>query len=108
MMRSVKRDSFVPPTLLKNNGKYMSTKRETIEVLMDTHFPCSLQAQPELASQMKDIVRGDNAAKKLSPIRWIDEEKVRKAIKSFSDFKANGPDGIKPIILKRLADEAIK
>ncbi len=108
LMRSVKRDSFVPPTLLKNNGKYTSTKRETIEVLMDTHFPGSLQAQPELASQMEEIVRGDNAAKKLSPIKWIDEEKVRKAIKSFSDFKANGPDGIKPIILKRLPDEAIK
>ncbi len=74
LMRSVKRDSFVPPTLLKNNGKYTSTKKETIEVLMDTHFPGSLQAQLELASQMEDIVRGDNAAKKLPSIKWINEE----------------------------------
>jgi len=38
----------------------------------------------------------------------IEEEKVKRAIQSFGDKKAPGPDGLQPIALKRLPDNIIK
>ncbi len=108
LIRSVKRDSFVPPTLLKADGQYTSTKQDTIELLMNTHFPGSLEAQPELEKQMEEIVRGDKPKRKVTPLKWITTDKVKRAIASFSDYKACGPDGIKPVILKHLSWEVLQ
>ena len=107
LIRSVKKDGFVPPTLMKHDGQYTSTKKETIEVLMNTHFPGSVEAQPELSKQMEDIVRGDKPKQKIEPVKWINTDTVRRAIGSFMDHKASGPDGLKPIVLKNLPDVAI-
>ncbi len=74
---------------------------------MDTHFPGSVEAQLELEQYYNEIVEGDKPKVKLPKIPWIDKDRVRRAISSFSDFKACWPDGIKPIILKHFPDKAI-
>ncbi len=88
LMRSVKRDSFVPPTLLSNDGQYTSSKEDTVRLLMDTHFPGSLDAQLELEQYYNEIIKGNKPKVKLQKIPWIDSDRVRRAIASFSDFKA--------------------
>jgi hypothetical protein len=42
LMRAIKKDAFVPPTLLRNNGSFTSSKEETIDLLLSTHFPGSI------------------------------------------------------------------
>ena len=108
LMRSVRREAFVPPTLLRNNGSYTNSKKETIGLLMDTHFPGSLEAQPELEEYLNEVQCSRKKEVQLRPLRWIDVDKTRRAIKSFSDFKACGPDGVKPIVLKHLPEKAIE
>ena len=39
---------------------------------------------------------------------FITEQKVRLAISTFGDSKSPGPDGIRPIVLKKLGSNAIK
>ena len=39
---------------------------------------------------------------------WIDRRRICKAMRSFSDFKASGPDDLKPIVIKWLPDNAIE
>ncbi len=74
LMRSVKRDGFVPPTLLSNNGQYTSSKEDTVKLLMDTHFPGSLEAQLELEQYYNEMIEGDKPKVKLQKIPWIDPE----------------------------------
>ncbi len=71
LMRIIKRDNFVPPTLLKRNGEYTCSKKETIELLMETHFPGSLEQQDDLAEEF-DCLLTDNPEKTIEPLSWID------------------------------------
>ena len=108
LLRAMKKDAFVPPTLIRDDDKYTTGKKETIELLLDTHFPGSMnQPEPELDHYFNDIVDELNGPQKIQPIRWINHDRVRRALSSFSDYKACGPDDIKPIVLKRLPDNAI-
>ena len=107
LMRAIKKNDFVPPTLLKNNGKYTHSKEDTIQLLMDTHFPGSVDTESRHEDFINDIVDGIDKPKVIKPIPWINYRRVCKAMASFSDFKACGPDDIKPIILKRLPEEAV-
>jgi hypothetical protein len=98
----------VPPTLLRNNGSFTSSKEETIDLLLSTHFPGSIPKPDDgLDHYFNDIIDEGAGLQAVSPLKWIDANKVRRAIASFSDFKAHGPDEIKPVILKNLPDQEI-
>jgi ribonuclease HI/retron-type reverse transcriptase len=108
LMRAIKRDAFVPPTLLRNNGSFTSSKEETIDLLLSTHFPGSIPKPDDgLDHYFNDIIDEGVGLQAVTPLKWIDATKVRRAIASFSDFKAHGPDEIKPVILKNLPDQEI-
>ncbi len=110
LMRIIRKDVYVPPTLLKEDGNYTNSKKETIQALLSTHFPGSTPADDEAMHHDATIGFEDDidGKVKLNRIQWINEARVRRAIASFSDFKASGPDEIKPIMLKKLPDKAIE
>ncbi len=109
LVRAMKNDCFVPPTLIRDDDTFTHSKRETVELLLDVHFPGSVQhSEPELDHYFNEILDDAQGLQQVEPLRWIDEDKVRRAISSFSDFKACGPDDIKPVILKHLPRHEIK
>ncbi len=76
-------------------------KRTAPNLLMDTHFPGSLghMAKPRVARTLTEI--------EVPEVEFISPTRVRKAIWSFGDLKAAGPDELKPIVLKHLGEKAV-
>ena len=74
---------------------------KSMELLATTHFPGCKDDKPS----RKFTRKTRNIEGKLN---YITTEKVTEAIKSFGDFKAPGPDGFKPCVLKQLSREAVE
>ena len=84
-----------------SNGEYITTSEDSINLLMDTHFLASVghMIKPRVAHMLTDIENPE--------VEFISPTRVRKAIWSFCDLKAAGPDELKPIILKHLGEKAV-
>lgn len=89
-------------TIEREDGSHTETGRETLEILLASHFPDSVAAPTEARpdGQQWKARRGDwNCAKRL-----IEPNHVRWAINSFDAIKAPGPDGILPLLLQEGED----
>jgi ribonuclease HI len=84
--------------LLKKNG-LQCLPEETMETLMDEHFPGSYSAALTVPTRMRTPVG--------LAADFFNHRKVKKAIDSFGDRKAPGPDGLHPIVLKNLGTKAL-
>ncbi len=84
-----------------SNGEFCTTPEASINILMDTHFPGSVghMAKPRVARTFTEIEDPE--------VEFISPTRVRKAIWSFGDLKAAGPDELKPIVLKHLGEKAV-
>ena len=89
IMRVIRSNQAIPPTLLCDNGHYTATKADTIQVLMNTHFPGSLEAH-----DIRDIDFDNASSTQLPTLDWINPWRVRNAIDTFKNFKAGGTDDI--------------
>ena len=103
LMRIIRHNGNIPPTLLAQNGHYTTSKLDTIQVLMDTHFPDSVSTT---STDNMDFVSDDPVP--LQILDWITLSRVNEAIGTFSNFKAGGTDEVKPIILKWLPYNVIE
>ena len=78
----------------------------SVKELLETHFPKSL---PHAEEREDDLIDLDTS--KVNPddeaADFINEHKVREAIESFGNFKAAGPDDLKPCVLKNLSHRFI-
>ncbi|MEO1413498.1 MAG: hypothetical protein AAFW73_26705, partial [Bacteroidota bacterium] len=87
----------------KPDGATCRDGKESIQTMVDTHFPGhvpTLASSPALITyQMADI--NDPF------VSFITEDKVKEAIQSFGDYKAPGPDGNKPCVLKHFGALAL-
>ncbi len=89
--------------LIKDSqGEFCTTPEASINLFMDTHFPGSVghMTMPHVAHTLTEI--------DVPEVEFISPTRVRKAIWSFDDFKAAGPDELKPIVLKHLGEKAVK
>ncbi len=84
-----------------SNWEYCTTPEASINLLMDTHFPGSIghMIKPRVAHMLTEIENPE--------VEFISPTKVRKAIWSFGDLKAAGPDELKPIVLKHLGEKVV-
>ncbi len=84
-----------------SNVKYCTTLEASINLLMDTHFLGSVghMTKPRVAHMLAEIENPE--------VEFISPTRVRKAIWSFGDLKAAGPDELKPIVLKHLGVKAV-
>ena len=82
---------------------------EVLQVLMDVHFPGSLDEAPEGMESGRNGKGSisNNFMKNANYLSFITKDKVKAALKSFGSWKAAGPDGFKPIILQNLDDSTI-
>ena len=81
-------------TMVDSEANRMETTEETIRLLMNAHFP----PNPSIS----DDATVAREARSVEP--KIDESMVRDAIKSFSPYKAAGPDNVFPALLQKEVD----
>ena len=75
-----------------------NTPEESLEILTNATFPCSVPKSHENHQTSPDIPFTPETAE------WRTVERLRRALTEFSPFKASGPDGIKPVVLHNLPD----
>ena len=88
-------------TVLKQDGSYTKNPEETLEVLMDTHFP---KAETNNTDNLNNIIEDIDVNNVEKIIESINIESVRAAIKGFKPYKAAGFDQIKPVLLQKGID----
>lgn len=87
-------------------GILTTTNRETLQVLMSTHFPDSTERNEE-----RQAGNDDNEVRRRSPSgsvelarQMFNQSSIKWALGSFEPLKAAGPDGILPIFLQKTAE----
>lgn len=92
--------------LLKSDGSYTSGRKESLETLLQVHFPgCTVCDTNTITNPIFGTPIG-------AKVGWVNSlsgklftpEKVKWAINSFQPFKAPGGDGIFPALLQRGLD----
>lgn len=87
---------MVPSFLKAPNGVWTESCEESLNLLLDTHFPGSSTNVINLNEEhiVNNIINDD----------LITKEKIEWAIKSFDSYKSPGPDGITPAELQMSLD----
>ena len=93
--------------LIRDPTSDVCTPDSTIDILMNTHWPGSIEKDPY------PEVQGDKSATKSfveadESLSYITSERVQWAVNGFGGNKAAGPDGIKPMLLQKLNADVIK
>ena len=86
-------------TLKLPDGSYSVTPKETMEILLNAHFPDTEERLNDRENQRQM----DNHQPMEIDLHssFITKERVEAAIKAFSPYKAAGPDGISPILIQK-------
>ena len=94
--------------LRKKDGTSTTTPKETLDVLLSEHFPGCLPRLPEEEDgHLEDFEASLNPGEPLQSYKWITPAITRKAVLSFSAYKAAGPDDIRPVVLQHLSGNSI-
>ena len=83
-------------SLKKDNGEFTTTPKETLETLLNTHFPDDPNNHQNSTTHEKHSGNG-----KLDIDKVINRESVKAALLSFKPYKSPGMDGIFPVLLQQ-------
>jgi len=104
LLKLLEPDNVRHVSLLNKDGEMQHTPQKSLDYLLEVHFPDSTVEEGHLMA-----LDGGDYGEEMDIIEHMfDEDKVRRAINSFGDKKAPGPDGLQPIAIKRLPDNIIK
>ena len=84
--------------LEKPDGTSTNPGRDTLEFLMQSHFPSITPPKPIEHKNTKISTAAINS----TDIVGFDMDKLDEVIQTFKNKKAAGPDGLKPLVLKEL------
>ena len=93
-----------PLGLVKSNGVITTSGEETLQVLMDCHFPGSISHVEQSCNNNTSL--GNHFIKTAKYLSYITKEKVKASINSFGWNKSAGPDNLKPVVLQNLNEES--
>ena len=82
-------------TFIKDNGGSTNPGQETLDTLINTHFPQATEKIKKKYSSQNSFSRSYILSKNED---WISIDLIREAMAIFQSKKSPGPDGIKPII----------
>ena len=99
--KMLKAETMMPTFLQKEDETWTSNSTESLNHLLDTHFP---EHAPIKTRRVLDRLPEATPDGILEEV--VSLEKIKWSIKSFKPFKAAGTDKIYPIMLQR-ADEEI-
>lgn len=89
-------------TMKDSNGNYTNDPKETLELLVNHHFPC-IDDNLELRQVAFDV-NNLSAEDKQEIDNLVNSRVIEELIYEFESYKSPGPDGIYPIMLKCAAD----
>ena len=97
-----RKESHFLGLITKEDGTSTVSTGETLQVMTNKHFPGSEKcSDPDVRSNLEgDPRRVDN-------LDWVTNRRIKLAIQQFKPFKAAGPDGLRPIVIQNLPEEAI-
>ena len=91
-------------TLDKGNGEYTIPGEDTIEYLSRIHFT--------KANKLRATNKRGRVIKRRQVLDWdepyLSKDKIKEAIDSFKSKKSPGTDGIHPLVLQQLPQEALE
>ena len=87
----------IPSYIQKADGTWTTSSLDTLEELMETHFPGCQELFPQPGEDRTDVLQD------ISHIP-ITEHRLRWAVKTFHPFKSPGPNGIIPADLQENID----
>ena len=91
-------------TLEKGNGEYTIPGEDTIEYLSQIHFT--------KATKLRTTEKRGRVVKRRQVLDWdesyLSKDKIKEAIDSFKSKKSPGTDGIHPLVLQQLPEEALE
>jgi ribonuclease HI len=80
----------------------------TMNILLDTHFPGSVDGATRTRYGRSTTLRRKNFNKDTADFDFITEERVKWSFQSFGSGKAAGPDELKPIVLQHLGNKSLE
>ena len=88
-------------TLRDKHGNFSTTPEETLNILLDYHFP-----NRDRANEVEELDFYDNIGmiNRNMIDKIVSKEAIKAAIESFSPYKSPGVDGIFPIMLQKGID----
>jgi hypothetical protein len=97
LRKVLSKDPSTPGFLMKPNGTYTESSTETIELLMQTHFPGVTEEAigGTTSDAPSPVVSVSEHIKSI-----ISEDKIAWAVQSFKPYKSPVPDGIFPALLQ--------
>jgi hypothetical protein len=91
------------PLMANSTGQV--TFESTLETLLNEHFPGSTnKPRNETSPTTKKIKKNKLAFTHL----FVNKDTVREAFKKFGSFKSPGPDGVYPVLLQNLTEDALE
>lgn len=94
--------------LRKDDGNYTSSRKETINLLLSTHFPESTPFVEDTKTYFCSLPFPSLTYRREIIEEVVTEKKVSWAINSFQPFKSPGGDGILPIMLQKCLPQLVK
>lgn len=92
----------------RQDGSYTSNKRETLQLMLQTHFPGSWENVSSSEDRIMVLQRPKPTSEDWKRARSIfSKEKIKWAINSFKSFKSPGEDGIFPVLLQKGIEEIL-
>lgn len=92
------KDHTNPSFIRRLDGTWTESSEQTIQTLMETHFPGCRDISDQLPiTTVEEITPNPGIIEHI-----VTEEKISWAISSFSPYKSPGPDGIIPIMMQKL------
>ena len=92
--------------LQKPNGKYTHGPKESVDVLFNHYFPGAKRKYENNIKYRNPASSKTYVFDKSGPTMFS-ATKLKHAFKEFSNHKAPGPDGLKPIVLKNLDEKTL-
>ena len=93
--------------LLKNpQGHCSGNPLDSIKLLLENHFPGSIANMTE--KEMYKVEISNRDLHKFKDLDFVNEVTIESIIRKFGQFKAAGPDGFMPIVLRNLPNKIIQ
>ena len=93
--------------LENEDGTWTESSKESLKLLLDTHFPGSSELEGQNATIRPENPSTDREGEKLAD-KIVTKSRINKAISSFEPFKSPGLDGIFPAQLQQVKDEILE
>lgn len=102
--KALAKDPIFPEMLKREDGSYTKSSEEVVDLLMQTHFPGTKDAQ----TIEPQPIRTPNATDWNIAATIVTNRRLEWAIDSFKPFKSPGSDGIYPIVMQKASSLIMK